>query len=397
MASNAKKCIISPGVSLGDPSMKRKQSPTTALQGREKVMRKGQESRGPSLDIQTWKDDVVLPRFPDSEQASLRWKYRMNCAIDIPTIENEWWGGLKDEISGLVMETLPMVISWEYVNDQGKKSLSTWFPRAKDYIDLCKKRKREDGSSCIYSAWIWHILMDCIFSPSTKKWRDEEWNSFGRFHSKFKEHVDSVDNEFTLSFYSWRSESVRMLYMFNGTHIDPELVKQTLRDHLGPSFVVRGADDSIIEEALSNIVDQAILMDRQMLASKWDFRVEMCDPSSGRNSDFLFTTDEALMRFDGHFQETPAPRDGARVDFVSAPSFRVLGKPVVGEATDPYTEFMIKRLVKYYHVPSLHIPILVVTDQLSENARERLEAIEAEKKRARKGKGGCEDTVAENV
>lgn len=186
MASNAEKCIISPEESLGDTSMKRKVPLTTSLQGKEKVVRKGAGSSGPSLDVQTWKDDIVLPRLPDSDQASLRRKYRMGCTDDIPTIENEWWEGLKAEISGLVMETLPMVISWEYVNDRGKNSLSTWFPRAKDYIDLCNKRKREDGSFCIYSAWIWHILLDCIFSPSSKRWRDDDWSSFGRFHSKFK-------------------------------------------------------------------------------------------------------------------------------------------------------------------------------------------------------------------
>ncbi|CAH0025277.1 unnamed protein product [Clonostachys rhizophaga] len=395
MASNAEKCIINPEENQGDPSMKRKESLTTALQGKEKVVRTGDGSNGPSLDMQTWKNHVVLPRLP--KDATLRWNYRQDHADDIPTLENQWWEGLKGEIRRLVKKTLPKIISWEYVDDRGKESLDTWFPLAKDYIDFCKKRDHQYGSLCIYSAWIWHILLDCIFSPSSKRWFGDDWKSFGRFHSKFREQVDSIDNDFTLSFYAWRSESVRMLYAFNGDHVDPKLVKQTLRDHLEPSFAAKGADDKIIEKTLLSIAKQAILIDRQMLASRWDCRIEMCCPSSGQKSGFLFTTDKTLMESDGHFPETESPCEGARVDFVSVPSLRVLGKSGAVEDSNPYVDFMSRRLVKYYHLSRLHIPMLVVTDQLSDNQFERWEAEEAGKERAEKEKGVCEGAAAEDI
>ncbi|CAH0055764.1 unnamed protein product [Clonostachys solani] len=378
MASNVEKSIANPGEGLGDPSMKRKESPTAALQGKEKVVKKKEGPGGPSLDVQTWKNNVVLPRLP--KEATDRWNYRKSCPDDIPFLENSWWPGLQAEILTLANYALPEIISWDYVNDLGEKSLSTWFPLAKDYIDLCEAREREDGSSCIYAAWVWHILLDCIFSPSSKRWFGDDWTSFGRFHSKFKAHVDSIDNEFTLSFYAWRSESVRLLYAFNGDHVDRELVKKTLWDHLRPSFVARGADAGIIEEKLSRIITLAILIDRQMLASRWDYRIEMSDPSSDQNqkSGFTFTTDETVMKADGAFQEIGPAEDGHRVDFVSVPSLRVLGEPAVSPDGNPYMKFLHYRLVKYYHLSRLHIPMQVVTNQLSENAPQREEAKEAE-------------------
>ncbi|VUC27454.1 unnamed protein product [Clonostachys rosea] len=395
MASSAEKCIVDPRKSLGDSSMKRKESLTTPLddpQGKGKVVKKRERSSGPSPDVQVWKSDVVFPRL--SKGALRRWYFRRAELDDILTLQHEWWPSLRENIYELATDALIEYISWDYVNDHGKKSLSTWFPLAKDYIDLCKEWERSYGSLCIYSAWIWHILLDYVFSPSSKRWFGENWNSFGRFHSKFKEHVDPIDNEFTLSLYAWRSESVQMLYTFNGTHVDPELVKQTLRDNLEPFFVAKGAKRDTVEGRLSTIVELAILIDRQMLVSKWDYKIEMSDPQTGRKSDFPFTTDTTVMEYDGLFFESDRPSDGARVDFVSVPSLRVLGKFTGGADTNPYVQFMRKKLVKYYHLSRLNLPMQVVTDQLSNNA---CEAREAEKKRAEMNQGECEGAVAKEM
>jgi hypothetical protein len=150
-----------------------------------------------------------------------------------------------------------------------------------------------------------------------------------------------------------------MLYTFHGDHSDPARLKEMIQSQLGPFIKANGAAWHEVESKLDKMVKKAIEIDLLVIASRYDVRIEMSDPESGRIFGFPFKEDCMESSFPYRRQSF----DGQHVDFVSRPLVRFFGETNFLVRGNIYHDHQTHLSVMNYDVETILFPLLVAVGQ----------------------------------
>lgn len=101
--------------------------------------------------------------------------YNVDCAI-----------GVWHDLSGLIQAAgyhVPAGLSWDNLKAETQEKLSSWSPHAKQMFESHGRDR-----SPLFAAWIWHILVDNLFSPtgaSKLSGSNELWASYRKLQVAF--------------------------------------------------------------------------------------------------------------------------------------------------------------------------------------------------------------------
>lgn len=282
-----------------------------------------------------------------------------------------------------MLEGLP----FDKIDNNIETWLLTWAPDFKEYI--ASRKSSENACQDFCYVWIWHILFENLFSNDClDKWKDGAWADFGsllrnlqrksdmpsapRLSSHLPDHVltgafppahvEQRDNEFTFTFFSWKHSSVHMLHMLHDSHSDPSRLKNIIRPHFESLVPVEVLQSDMVEEMLSRLVEKAIEIDLLILAARWDIKIEMLDPETGKPHSFRFKENSDLMKESSMVQVARKPFHDRPVAFVCTPLLRSFGQSAGQHSDNHYSNYFSAFYVCNYEVYTVWHCMEVVLD-----------------------------------
>ncbi|KEY69007.1 hypothetical protein S7711_10689 [Stachybotrys chartarum IBT 7711] len=355
---------------------------------------------------EAYDDRVSLDKSERDRWFSKPFKYDASIYLSLAL-----WGNLQVAVAQFVAQAFPRMCRWHLIGETTRARLLAITPQAPYFVE----EGVFGGAEVFFTAWIWRILYDDLFSPDcSSKWAGESWVAFGILHrtigSKNKAFpfqrsqanessptgdIVNKDNPVTLGFHHARHQLARILYMRQGPHTYRDrLVDMMLAEILPvtellchPENVVYQDEDgkqlSLAEvatprpprpsrsvsdnkKALAAVVDSAIEIHLNMISCKKNITVEIRDPATGKGYGFL--PDKDLMDCIGQGRHTIKPLKP--VNYVKIPLLRVWGVEEHPMEQKRGSRDISMPLIRSYHICETLQKMQVVVDDACPFPRE---------------------------